>query len=174
MSATPRRRRCPPIVPGPRSKLRLGLGVCAALLLAACAPPPTAPAPTACGDAPRTGHAREDLVALVASCGPTTATTPIEVRENVKQNTPERFVFEVVNGARCYRVFAAGDAGIQTLAVRIRDENGRNLVESNVVRSFAVVPERSLLCLPDAGFYYVDVAVLAGEGSYAVQVRESD
>jgi hypothetical protein len=139
-----------------------------------CVPPPEPPRPVACGEAARTGHAREDLLALVASCGPTTATTPIEVRKNVKENVPERFAFEVMNAARCYRVFAAGDAGIQTLAVRIRDENGRNLVESNVVRSFAVVPERSLLCLPDAGFYYVDVAVLVGQGDYALQVRESE
>lgn len=152
-----------------------------ALLLGACFPaePPATAAPAAakqpaCGDVPRTGHPREDLAALIASCGRTVPVTPAEVRKNAKQNAPDRFVFEVTEPGHCYRVFAAGDGGIQTLAVRVHDESGRELVQSSALGTFTIVPERALLCLPDPGVYYVDIAVLAGQGDYALQIRAAE
>ncbi len=141
-----------------------------ACLASGCAPKPLAPADR-CGDFHRTGHARRDLAALVRGCGPGLPVTPIEERS--AQKDPQRFAFEAGGEGRCYRVLAAGDAGVTTMALRVRDPRGLNLVETTTPRSFAVVPERALLCLTEPGFYYVDIAVLAGSGGYAVQVLES-
>lgn len=98
-------------------------------------------------------------------------TTPVQ--ERPATSLTERFVFEAASEHKCYRVLAAGDAGVISLGVRVRDQQGRNLVESMGSAS-VVLPERALLCLPDAGLYYVDVAVLAGAGGYAMQVLETE
>lgn len=141
-----------------------------ASVLGGCSSKPLAPAER-CGDFHRTGHARRDLASLVRGCGPGLPITPAE--ERPAQTAPQRFAFEVAGEGRCYRVLAAGDAGVTTMAVRVRDPRGLNLVETTTPRSFAVVPERALLCLKEPGLYYVDVAVLSGAGGYAVQVLES-
>lgn len=139
-------------------------------LTTGCASKPLAPADR-CGDFHRTGHARRDLASLVRGCGPGLPVTPVE--ERPAQKDPQRFAFEAAGDGRCYRVLAAGDAGVGTMALRVRDPRGLNLVETTTPRSFAVLPERALLCLTEPGFYYVDVAVLAGSGGYALQVLES-
>lgn len=128
-------------------------------------------APDHCGDFVRTGHATRDLASLVRSCGPGLPVTP--PLEQPAQAIPQRFAFEAAGEGRCYRVLAVGDAGVTALGLRVRDPQGRNLVETETPRAFGVVPERALLCLPEPGFYYVDVAVLGGRGGYALQVLES-
>lgn len=156
--------------PSVRGSRRLIAAVALAVVAVGCAPKPLAPADR-CGDFARTGHARRDLAALVRGCGPGLPVTPVE--ERAAQKEPQRFAFEASGEGRCYRVLAAGDAGVTTMALRVRDPRGMNLVETSTPRSFAVVPERALLCLTEPGFYYVDVAVIAGSGGYALQVLES-
>lgn len=153
-----------------RRVLSGGVLVGVAITVVACTPKPQTVSDR-CGDFHRTGHARRDLAALVRGCGPGLPVTPIE--ERAAQKDPQRFAFEASGDGRCYRVLAAGDAGVTTMAVRVRDPRGLNLVETTTPRSFAVVPERALLCLTEPGFYYVDVAVIAGSGGYALQVLES-
>lgn len=166
-----------------------------ALSLAGCGPgtperPPAVSAASASGDAhaadaPKpaweacystfgpSGNAEGDLARLVRDCGPTGGMQPITaVRTGTQSDRDpvERYTFEVPSPGKCYRVYAAADAGIQDLDLLLRGPSGAPLVADVTHDAWPVLPPREPVCFPEAGLYMLEVSVYQGSGRYALQV----
>lgn len=143
-------------------------------MLAGCATPPAAaPAPIACSDVVSTGDADSDVERLAAACGARMVTVG-DVHGEQGEADPSRRVSLVVRGPRrCFRVVAAGGAGVTELDAQVVAPGGRPLARDARSGPLAVVPEGDLLCLPQDGEYTVEIAVTRGRGAFAARVLAS-
>lgn len=143
-----------------------------AVLLASCAPlPSAAPTPAACGDTPSSGDPRTDVLALAERCASGMSRVRGEASGTQGESDPSARLALEVRGARsCFRVLAAGDAGVTELDVQITDSGGRPVSRDARRGRLAVVPEDGLLCLPKGETYLVEIAVTGGRGAFVAQV----
>ena len=114
-----------------------------------------------------------DLVRLTSACAASAglkAVTPVRVgSEQGEGAAAERFSFRGRAG-RCYRVFAVGSPEVTDLDVAIVDEEGRLAAADVSGDRFPIAPPTGFLCLGSDQLFTIQIGVMAGSGSYLVQV----
>ena len=119
------------------------------------------------------GNAVEDLKKLARACGATGGMHPltgVQTGQQSQSDPVQRFTFTVPTAGRCYRVYAAGDAGVRDLDVLIRDPAGGDVTGDVTHDSWPVVPPAGPACFEKPGIYVLEVSVYQGTGKFALQV----
>ncbi|MCK6587780.1 MAG: hypothetical protein HUU21_04735 [Polyangiaceae bacterium] len=114
-----------------------------------------------------------DLVRLTAACAAPAgleAVTPVKVGSKQNRDAPaESFSFQGRAG-RCYRVFAVGGPDVKDLDIAIVDAEGRLAAADLSDDPFPMAPPTGFLCLGSDQLFTIQIGVMAGSGSYFVQV----
>jgi hypothetical protein len=120
-----------------------------------------------------TGHYGADYASLVAACGAPTGFAeyvhPVSGDLHGASDRTDRYAVKLAGGY-CYRVFAAGDATIIDLNVRVRSASGTPVAADTTSASIAVAGNTPF-CVEKTEDYALDVEVNGpGFGSYEVGV----
>lgn len=114
-----------------------------------------------------------DLVRLTSACAAPAgleAVTPVKVGSKQGQGAEtERFSFRGRAG-RCYRVFAVGGPDVKDLDIAVIDDEGRLAAADLSNDRFPIAPPSGFLCLGSDQLFTIQIGVMAGSGSYLVQV----
>jgi hypothetical protein len=112
-----------------------------------------------------------DLVRLTAACGAgLEAVTTVKIgSEQAEAQDAERFSFRGRAG-RCYRVFAVGSPDVRDLDIAVVDAEGRLAAADLSDDRFPIAPPAGVLCLDRDQLFTIQIGVMAGSGSYLVQV----
>lgn len=161
-------------------------------LLTACALPPSSRAPEGAPseEAAQTRAARgdvwidcyrtfrpeedpsTDVSRLARACGKPSGLSPLggqHMGEQTSKDKVERLSFRARRG-RCYRLLAVGAPDVTDLDVAVLDATGQ-LIAADLSRDrFSVVPPRGPLCVDRDEVLTIQVAVVAGEGAYALEI----
>jgi hypothetical protein len=114
-----------------------------------------------------------DLTRLTAACASPlglSAVTPVHVGEPQTADAPEERLTFLGRAGRCYRVFAVGEPTIADLDVALIDATGRIAAADASSDRWPIVPTRGSLCLREDQLLTIHAAVMAGSGSYLMQV----
>jgi hypothetical protein len=119
----------------------------------------------------RTDHPRAGLEHLVR-CLPAIGmqpVTPVRLGRQGERHPADLYTFYVPGAGRCYRVYAAGDRGIEDLDLLLRGPDGE-LAADITHDAHPILPPEGALCFDAPGLYVLEVSVFRGSGRYALQV----
>jgi len=118
----------------------------------------------------RTGDITTDINALGDVCGNnfglTAVAPPYSRKLSQEQGWQKQFDLELEAG--CYRLFAAGDAGIRDLDTGIKDESGNVIAEDSSNGPMPVLNPGGPFCLQKAQKVALYARVGSGGGTYAM------